>query len=84
MRTSLRVALTTVALSLAAPVAMHAQGCPPGYTFTPGPGGGFSCTPIPAAPEIGMSSSAAGLAVLVGGGLMLRGRKRRTSLPATA
>ncbi len=87
MRTSLRVVLSAIALSLVVPAAVHAQGCPSGFTFTQLPGGGFSCTPnAPAAPEIGISSSVTGLAVLIGGGLMLRGRKRRVggSAPVAA
>ena len=85
MPKSLRVVFCAVAMSLIAPVAMHAQGCPPGYTMTNGAGGSFSCTPnAPSAPEIGMSSGVTGFAVLLGGGLMLRGSKRRTRLSQTA
>ncbi len=85
MRTTLRLALAAVALSMVTPVAMHAQTCPAGFTFVSLPGGGFSCIPTaPAAPEIGLSSSVSGLAVLLGGGLMLRGRKRRVPAAFTA
>lgn len=87
MRTSLRAALTALALSLALPVAMHAGAndpCGPNFTYTALPGGGFSCTPnAAAAPEIGVSSSVTGIAVLIGGALMLRGRKRRVVASAT-
>lgn len=87
MRTSLRVVFSAIALSLVVPAAVQAQTftCPPGYTFTQLPGGGFSCVPTaPAAPEIGLSSSVTGLAVLLAGGLMLRGRKRRVAMPVSA
>ena len=85
MRSSLRLGLTALILA-AAPVAAHAQaGCPSGYTQSPLPGGGFSCTPIAAsAPEIGATSSIGGVAVLLGGALMLRGRKRLTGASVAA
>ena len=74
---SLRRILTLAVIAVAAPLASHAQSCPSGFTFSSLPGGGFSCVPIASsAPEIGASSSIGGFAVLMGGALMLRGRKR--------
>jgi hypothetical protein len=80
--------LALAVIAIAAPIASHAQAnnpCGVGYTYTPLPGGGFQCIPITtSAPEIGASSSIGGVAVLVGGALMLRGRKRKVALSAEA
>lgn len=73
---TLRRILMLAAFALIAPLASRAQSCPDGYTFSTLPGGGFSCIPTAAAPEIGASSSIGGVAVLMGGIVMLRGRKR--------
>jgi hypothetical protein len=77
--------LALAVIAIAAPIASHAQaGCPPGYTTTPTPTG-FNCTlNPPSAPEIGASSSIGGVAVLLGGALMLRGRKRKVALSSEA
>ena len=87
---SIRRLLAVAAFSLAVPVASFAQGtipnpCPPGQTLTPLPGGTFGCVATSAsAPEIGASSSVAGIAVLMGGVMMLRGRKRNNRLAEAA
>jgi len=75
----LRTALAVFVLSLAVPVTGFAQGtCPTGFTFTSLPGGGFECTPnsSPSAPEISASTSSAGLVLVAGMALIIRGRKR--------
>ncbi len=75
-----RTSLAVLTLSLAAPLASFAQTCPDGYTYTPIAGGGYSCLPIAsAAPEIGASASIGGVALLLCGVMMLRGRKRAAS-----
>lgn len=78
-----------VAFALVAPLAAHSQGpCGPGQVLEPVVINGttyYECvTPAAAAPEVSVSSSIGGLAVLMGGILMLRGRKRmvRTSVVA--
>ncbi len=80
MKTHLRTALAVFVLSLAVPVTGFAQQgtCPSGFTFTSLPGGGFECTPnsSPSAPEISASTSSAGLVLVAGMALIIRGRKR--------
>lgn len=80
MKTHLRTALAVFVLSLAVPVTGFAQQgtCPSGFTFTSLPGGGFECTPnaAPSAPEISASTSSAGLVLVAGMALIIRGRKR--------
>lgn len=79
--------LALAVIAIAAPIASQAQTnpCGAGFTYTPLPGGGFQCIPITtSAPEIGASSSIGGVAVLLGGALMLRGRKRKVALSAEA
>ncbi|GAA3763373.1 hypothetical protein [Terriglobus aquaticus] len=76
--------LALAVCAIAAPLASRAQSCPPGYTFTSTPTG-FTCTlNPPSAPEIGASSSIGGVAVLLGGALMLRGRKRKVAVAEVA
>jgi len=79
MKTSLRIALATIVLALAAPAASFAQipTCPPGESFQPvsGQPGFFSCQPN-SAPEISMSAGAAGAVLLAGAVFLIRGRKR--------
>ena len=76
MKTLIRTSLAVIVMALAAPTSSFAQGCPAGYTFTALPGGGFQCEPIPSAPEISASASSAGLVLVAGLALMIRGRKR--------
>lgn len=79
MKLFLRISLAVLALSIALPAASYAQGtCPSGYTYTSLPGGGFECTPNPSgtAPEISASASGAGLVLVAGMALIIRGRKR--------
>lgn len=78
MKSLLRVCLPVLLLMGAAPVASYGQGCPTGYTYTPLPGGGFSCVPEASgqAPEISASASGAGLILVAGLALVIRGRKR--------
>ena len=76
--------LTLAVFAIAAPLVSRAQSCPPGYTFVQTPTG-FGCNLDPSsAPEIGASSSVGGIAVLMGGVIMLRGRKRKIRLAADA
>ena len=80
---SLRRIFVLAAFAIAAPLATQAQSCSPGYTYSPLPGGGYSCVPVASsAPEVGTSASIGGIAVLMGGVLMLRGRKRTARLDA--
>lgn len=80
--------LILAVFAIAAPLACHADAgdpCGPGLTYSPYPGGGFQCLPKAAsAPEIGASSSIGGVAVLLGGAMMLRGRKRKTAVTSEA
>jgi hypothetical protein len=88
MTKTMRSCVAAAALMLAAPLASYAQ-CPTGYAFTQIPGGGFQCTPIPSGPsstpEIGASAGIGGLALMLCGAMMLRGRKKVfTTATATA
>lgn len=78
MKLLLRVCLPILLLMGALPVASYGQSCPAGYTFTPLPGGGFSCIPEASAqaPEISASASGAGLVLVAGIAMIIRGRKR--------
>jgi hypothetical protein len=79
MKLFLRICLAVFAFTVALPVATYAQGsCPSGYTYTSLPGGGFECIPISSgqAPEISASASGAGLILVAGMAMIIRGRKR--------
>ena len=77
MKMFIRCSLAMLVLALATPIASHAANCPAGWTETDFPGGGFSCTPPAAnAPEVSLTESGAGLLLLGGVALMIRGRKR--------
>ncbi len=78
MKSFVRSSLAVLALSLAVPVVSFAQAgsCPTGFTYEPLPGGGFECVPNASAPEIGASTSYAGLVLVAGMALVIRGRKQ--------
>lgn len=79
MKLFIRTSLALLALTLAVPAVSFAQGtCPSGYKYQSIPGGGFECLPESSggAPEISASASGAGLVLVVGMAMIIRGRKR--------
>jgi hypothetical protein len=77
MKTALRIGLAALTLAIASPAIISAQSpCPTGYTYVALQGGGFSCVPNASTPEISTHMGGAGLALVAGLAMVIRGRKR--------